>query len=316
VGAYIIRRLLALLPTVMLLLFLVVLMISMIPGDIIDLMLEEKSTVNPENRAILEEKLGLDDPLVIRYFKYLGGLARGDLGESLWTEKSVTSLIAPRIWPTMEIGLVSIGLGAVMGIVIGVISAIRQDSFADYFLRGFATLGNSVPNFALATAVIVLPALWWGRTPNLRYVTLTEDPIGHLKILILPAIILSTGLATTLMRLTRTMMLEVLRQDYVRTARAKGLREWEVLTRHAMKNALIPVVTVLGLQIAFLLSGSVITESVFAIPGVGRLLINSIQNRDYPIVQAIVVMIGLFVIVTNLIIDVSYAWLDPRIKFD
>jgi peptide/nickel transport system permease protein len=162
----------------------------------------------------------------------------------------------------------------------------------------------------------VLPALWWGITPNLRYVTFTENPGEHLKIILLPAVILSHGLATTLMRLTRTTMLDVLRQDYVRTARAKGLTENRVIMGHALKNALIPVVTLLGLQVALLLSGSVITETIFAIPGVGRLLIASIGSRDYPVVQGVVVMIGLFVMATNLVVDISYAWIDPRIHFD
>ena len=315
VATYILRRLVGLLPSVLLLLFIVVFLIEIIPGDIIDLMLEEKSSNNPENRLILQKELGLDKSLPIRYLIYVADVARGDFGESLWTKRSVSDMIIGRVGVTMEIGVLSIIIGAVVGLIIGVISAVRQDSPLDYFLRSIATLGNSVPNFAIATGVVVLPALWWGISPNMRYVNWNEDPIAHFKIIILPSIVLSLGLATTLMRLARTTMLEVLRQDYIRTARAKGLKESRVLVQHAMKNAMIPVVTLLGLQIAFLLSGSVITEAVFAIPGVGRLLISSIGSRDYPVVQGIVVMIALFVMATNLVIDLSYAWLDPRIKF-
>ena len=315
VATYVLRRLVGLLPSVLLLLFIVVFLIEIIPGDIIDLMLEEKSSNNPENRLILQKELGLDKSLPIRYLIYVADVARGDFGESLWTKRSVSEMIIGRVGVTMEIGVLSIIIGAIAGLIIGVISAVRQDSFLDYFLRSIATLGNSVPNFAIATGVVVLPALWWGISPNMRYVNWNEDPIAHFKIIILPSIVLSLGLATTLMRLARTTMLEVLRQDYIRTARAKGLKESRVLVQHAMKNAMIPVVTLLGLQIAFLLSGSVITEAVFAIPGVGRLLIASIGSRDYPVVQGIVVMIALFVMATNLVIDLSYAWLDPRIKF-
>lgn len=308
-------RIVGLIPAVFLLLFIVVSMIELIPGDIIDLMLQEKSVVNEENRKILAEELGLNRPLPIRYLEYIGNAVRGDFGESLWTQKNVTTMIVERLPPTVEIGLISIVFGSGVGILMGIISAVKQDSWIDLTMRSIATLGISIPSFAIATGVVVLPALWWGVTPNLRYVRFTEAPIDHLKIVILPSLVLSLGLAATLMRLARTTMLDVLRQDYIRTARAKGLRDTSVIVRHAMKNAMIPVITLLGLQIAFLLSGSVITETVFAIPGVGRLLTSSIASRDYPVVQGIVVMIAIFVMVTNLVIDISYAWLDPRIKF-
>ncbi|MEZ4503286.1 MAG: ABC transporter permease [Dehalococcoidia bacterium] len=312
---YIIRRVIGLVPAILLLLLLVVVMIEMIPGDIIDIMLEEKLGNDPESRIVLEHELGLDKPLPIRYINYVGGVLKGDFGNSLWTGTSVGSLIVGRAWATIEIGIISILVGSTIGVAIGAISALRQDSFLDYALRSTAILGISVPSFAIATGVVVFPALWWGVSPSLRYVGITEDPVAHLKIVILPALVLAIGLAATLMRLTRTTMLEVLRQDYIRTAHAKGLGQFPVILKHALKNALIPVVTLLGLQIAFLIGGSVIIESVFAIPGVGRLLISAIGNRDYPVVQGVVVIIGLFVMFTNLVIDVSYAWLDPRIRY-
>jgi peptide/nickel transport system permease protein len=315
VAKYIGRRIVGLIPSVFLLLFIVVFMIELIPGDIIDLMLEEKSANSEENRAILQKELGLDKPLPVRYLTYIGNAVRGDFGESLWTKRPVTEMITGRLPATVEIGILSIVLGSIVGIIIGTVSAVKQDTPLDYALRSIATLGISVPNFAIATAVVVLPALWWGITPNLRYVRFTEAPWDHIKIILLPSVVLSIGLATSLMRISRTTMLEVMRQDYIRTARAKGIRESRVIISHAMKNAMIPVITLLGLQIAFLLSGSVITETVFAIPGVGRLLVASIASRDYPVVQGIVVMIALFVMATNLVIDISYAWIDPRIKF-
>lgn len=315
VTKYIIRRVVGIIPTALLLLFVVVVLVEMIPGDIIDLILEEKFSADEESRLILEQQLGLDRPLPVRYLEYVGGVVTGDFGNSLWTEQSVSGLILGRATATIEIGTLSIIIGTLVGIAVGTLSAIRQDTFLDYLLRSVSILGISVPSFAIATAVVVFPAIWWGVAPSLRYVGFSEDPIAHIKIILPPAIVLSIGLSASLMRLTRTTMLEVLRQDYVRTAHSKGLRERSVIFRHALKNAMIPVITLLGLQVAFVIGGSVITESVFAIPGVGRLLLSSIANRDYPVVQGIVVIIGLFVMTTNLVIDLSYGWLDPRIRY-
>lgn len=312
---YVTRRIAGLVPTLMMLLFLVVVMVELIPGDIIDLILEEKFEKNDEARLVLEQELGLDRPLPIRYLSYVGGVFTGDLGNSLWTDQPVSKLIVQRALPTLEIGILATVLGAILGVAIGTISAVRQDSILDYLLRSVAILGLSVPSFALATAFVVFPAIWWGVAPNLRYVGFTEAPVEHIKIIIPPALILGTRLSATLMRLMRTTMLNELRQDYVRTAHSKGLLSRTVIFRHVLKNALIPVITLLGLQVAFLIGGSVVVESVFAIPGVGRLLLNSIANRDYPVIQGVVVIIGFFVITTNLIIDLSYAWLDPRIRY-
>ncbi|MCC6238190.1 MAG: ABC transporter permease [Dehalococcoidia bacterium] len=315
-GKYIMRRVVGLVPTLLLLLFLVVLLIDLIPGDIVDLMLAERTGSNDETaRAALEEQLGLTKPLPLRYVDYTFNALKGDLGASLWTQRPVTELIAGRAMASIEIGILSILFGSVSGVVIGAISAVRQDGWLDYLLRSVSIIGISVPTFAIATAIVVLPAIWWGIAPSLRYVSFAEAPIDHIKIVLLPSIVLGIGLSATVMRLTRTTMLEVLRQDYIRTAHAKGVAERAVVFKHALKNAMIPVVTVLGLQVAFLIGGSVIVESVFAIPGVGRLLLSAISNRDYPIVQGVVLVIGVFVMVTNLLVDVSYAWLDPRIRY-
>lgn len=312
---YIGRRLIGLVPTVLILLFLVVVMVDMIPGDIIDLMLQEKYAKNDASRLVLAHDLGLDRSLIARYVDYSLGVLRGDFGNSLWTSQPVSNLIGGRAGVTAEIGVIAIVVGAVLGVGIGVISAVKQDGPLDYLLRSIAVLGVSLPTFVIATAVVVFPAIWWGRAPSLRYVSINEDFIGHLKIVILPAIVLGISLAASLMRLMRTTMLEVLREDYIRTAHAKGLTAYTVVTRHALKNAMIPVITLLGLQIAFLIGGSVVVEAVFAIPGIGRLLLSAIASRDYPVLQGIVVIIGLFVMVTNLLIDLSYAWLDPRIRY-
>jgi peptide/nickel transport system permease protein len=315
---YIARRVVGLIPTTLFLLLLVVIMVELIPGDIIDLMLEEsgvQAAKHTEGRAALEHQLGLDKPLLARYGDYTLGVLHGDFGHSLWTKQPVGSLIRQRAGVTAEIGVLAIIVGSVMGIGIGTISAVKQDGVLDYLLRSIAILGVSTPSFVIATAVVVFPAIWWGGGPSLRYALPSEDLVKHLKIIALPALVLGVSLAASMMRLMRTSMLEVLRQDYIRTAHAKGLRSSRVIFRHALKNALIPVITLLGLDIGALIGGSVITESVFAIPGVGRLLIGALRNRDYPVVQGIVVIVGMFVMTTNLIIDLSYARLDPRIRY-
>lgn len=313
---YIARRLVGLVPTMLLLLFLVVFLVDLIPGDIVDLMLAERTGSNDVTaRAALESQLGLNKPLPLRYVDYTLNALQGDLGSSLWTQRPVTELIMGRAMASIEIGVLSIILGSFTGVMIGAIAAVRQDGWLDYLLRSVSILGISVPTFAIATAVVVFPAIWWGKAPSLRYVGFTEAPWSHIKIILLPSLVLGLGLSATIMRLTRTTMLEVLRQDYIRTAQAKGVAESGVVFRHALKNAMIPVVTVLGLQVAFLIGGSVIVESVFAIPGIGRLLLSAISNRDYPIVQGVVLVIGVFVMLTNLLVDVSYAWIDPRIRY-
>ncbi|MSQ28985.1 MAG: ABC transporter permease [Dehalococcoidia bacterium] len=311
---YVIGRVLGILPSVFLLVFLVVAMVQLIPGNIIDLMLADSPSQTLQSREELTKELGLDKPLAIRYGTYMVSIVQGDFGRSLWTSKPVSDLIVQYAPPTIQLAAISIVIGAFTGILLGVVSALKQDSWVDYILRSMAIGGISVPNFAIATAAVIFPALLWGIAPNLSYVSFTESPFGNLKILLLPGAILALGLSTSLMRLMRTTMLDVLRQDYIRTARAKGLGEMRVVSHHAVRNAVIPVVTLLGLQIAFLLGGSVIVETIFSIPGVGRLLVSSIAKRDYPIVQGIVVVIGLFVMFTNLLVDLSYGFLDPRIR--
>lgn len=311
---YLAGRVVGMLPAVFLLVFFVVVLIQLIPGNIIDLMLDQSSSPDIATRDALTRELGLDKPLPLRYLDYMGHLVRGDFGRSLWTNKSVTEMIRIYAPPTIQLAIVSIIIGAFSGIVLGVVSAVAQDSWVDYLLRSLAIAGISIPNFAIATSVVIFPAILWGIAPNLNYVSITENPWENLKIIWLPGSILALGLSTSLMRLMRTTMLDVLRQDYIRTARAKGVSEFRIIARHAVRNAVIPVITLLGLQIAFLLGGSVIVETIFSIPGVGRLLVSAIGKRDYPIVQGIVVVIGLFVMVTNLVVDMSYSLLDPRIK--
>jgi peptide/nickel transport system permease protein len=311
---YAAKRLVGMVPTLFILLFLIVVMIDFIPGDAIDVMMEEVGT-NPELRARLERDLGLDRNVVVRYVEYAAGLARGDFGTSMWGNAPIGPELMRRLPITIEIALLATVIGTFTGVLFGVISALRQDTPLDYLLRSVAIAGISVPNFAIATFIVVMPAIWWGISPRLSYVSWTDDPMGHFKLILIPSLVLALNLAAALMRLSRTTMLEVLRQDYIRTARAKGLAGFQVTYRHALKNALIPVITLMGLQVAFLISGSVIVETVFVIPGLGRYLIVAIDQRDYPVVQGIVVVIGVFVMMVNLLIDLSYAYFDPRIRY-
>jgi len=305
-------------PTWLIIMFMVVFMVRLIPGSIVDLLLQDQggggSYQAGIDRAQVEHRLGLDQPVYVQYVKYVAGVAQGNLGASLWDQQSVVSLIAQRVPVTAQVALVAIITSVFVSIPIGVISAVRRDSPVDYLLRSISILGISVPGFAIGTAIVIFPTLWWGVTVSFKYVSFAEDPIGHLKLIIPPAMVLGVQLSASVARLTRTMMLEVLQEDYIRTARAKGLQEPKIVVKHALKNALIPVVTVLGIQITNLLGGSVITETIFALPGLGRLMVSSIGARDYPVVQGIVVLTAIFVMCMNLAVDVSYGYLDPRAR--
>ena len=309
-----IARLLAIVPTTMVLILFVVVLIRLLPGDAIDVLLEEQVRLDDVSRGELEARLGLDKSLPEEFVRYTLGTLRGDLGNSIFTEESVTGLIRKRIGVTMTMGVMALVIGATTGVVIGIISAVRRNSLLDYFLRSVSIAGLSIPNFAIATAVIVFPTIWWKWSPPVIYTQPGDGIWPYLAQFFTPAIILGLSLSASLMRLTRTMMLEVLRQDYITTARSKGLHEGKVVMRHALRNALIPVVSLLGIQVAFLLSGTVILESIFSLPGLGRTLIGALTARDYPVVQGLTVVSGLLVIMVNLLVDLSYGMLDPRTR--
>ena len=318
--AYVIRRVLLLIPTVFLLTILVFLSVRFIPGDAVDLLIfrmtRASGGMGTFDRAELERRLGLDVPVHVQYGRWMGGiLLHGNLGTPLLRPEPVVQLIAGRLPTTMELGLVALFVGVLIGVPIGIYSAVRQDTLGDYVGRSFAILGLATPNFWLATIILVVPAIWWGWSPPLRLVRLSDDPVRHFAIFIVPGLILGTYLAASIMRMTRTMMLEVLRQDYIRTAWAKGLRERVVILRHVIKNALIPVVTLVGLQIPIIVGGAVIMEQMFAIPGLGRLMIEALFDRDYPIISGINLVFAVAVMVINLLVDVLYAYLDPRVQY-
>ena len=317
--AYIIRRLLLIVPTLFILSILVFLSVRFIPGDVIDVMIGRMAfyVQFDVDREALERTLGLDVPVYVQYGRWIGDIFRhGTLGESLFTRELVEQAILERLPVTLELGFMAILIGLVIALPVGIYSAMRQDTVADFLGRSVAIIGLATPNFWLGIMVMIYPAIWWGWAPPLELVAFPEDPLGNLAVFIIPSLILGTASAAATMRMTRTMMLEVLRQDYIRTAWSKGLKERAVVIRHAVKNALIPVVTLIGLQLPILVGGAVIMENIFNLPGLGRLLLTALNDRDYPMVSGINLFFATGVVGINLLIDLVYAVLDPRVRYD
>ncbi len=310
---YVVRRFLSMIPTVILLSLLVFGMVRFLPADIVDIMSEEyRNTQAAEN---LREQLGLNEPIHVQYFEWVGGIFTGDLGKSLWTNEEVITELAWR-WPvTVELALLATLINLVIGVPVGILAAVRQDSWADYLARSVGVLALAIPGFWLGTLVITLPSVWLNWTPPLTYTAFVEDPLKNIGGLIIPALVLGFYFQGRTMRLVRGMMLEVMRQDYIRTAWAKGLKERTVLLRHAAKNALIPVVTLVALEVPFLLGGTLIIEQIFDLPGMGSYVLEVLQRRDYVSVQSITLVFAGIILVLNFVIDISYTWLDPRIRF-
>jgi peptide/nickel transport system permease protein len=310
---YLAKRLLIAVPSLLIASLIVFTLPRLIPGDVVVLMLAEKAYA--KDLEELRAKLGLDRPLPVQYLEWLGRVARGDLGESLWTKRPVLDEIGQRLPVTLELALLGLGFAIVIAVPVGLISAARQDTVQDYVARSAAILGLSVPGFWLATLLIVLPAIWWGWRPVSGFVEFRQDPIGHVTQLLLPALILGIAAGAALMRLTRGMLLEVLRQDYVRTAWAKGLAERVILMKHSLRNAIIPVVTLLGTQLPQIIGGTVIIETVFGLPGMSRFLFDAINQRDYPVIQGVNLVVVSLIVLINLGVDTLYAVLDPRIRY-
>lgn len=310
---YVIQRMLLAVPTVVILSFLVFLVVRVMPGDYVHAKLGD-TAYTAEEAQDLRHRLGLDRPIPQQYVIWISDVARGDLGRSLVTRESVRTELGERLEVTLELGLLALVLTVLIGVPIGVLAAVRQDTVADYVLRSLAVVGLAVPGFWLATVVLVYASIWFHWSPPIVYHRFTADPLANLQQFFLPALIMALATAATVMRMTRTMVLEVLRQDYIRTARAKGLRERTVLARHALRGALIPVVTVLGVSVASLLGGTVIFENIFALPGVGRYMLQAVAARDYPVVEGVNLALAVGVVGINLVVDISYALLDPRVR--
>lgn len=326
--AYVIRRLLLAIPTFFAVTAIVFLLLRFIPGSVIDMMManmEGSQMDRTVTEASIRDQLGLNVPVHIQYGRWMGflpqpeggfsGILQGNLGNSLWTGQPINDALKQRIPVSLELGSLALLIAILIALPIGVYSAVRQDTIGDYGSRTFAILSISLPGFWLGTMAVVYPSIWWGYMPPLKYFTFVQDPLENMRQFIVPAVILGMAASGTLMRMTRTMMLEVLRQDYIRTAWSKGLTESTVILRHALKNALIPVATIVGMQLPILISGSVIMEQIFVLPGMGRLLIFAVQQRDYPVISAINVIIAAFVLVLNLVVDLTYSWLDPRVQY-
>jgi len=317
--AYIIRRILLLIPTFLLLSILVFLSVRFIPGDAIDALTAQMANfMDPDiDREKLERMMGLDQPIHVQYGRWLGGIfLHGTLGDSLLGAWTVEEKILARLPATVELGVMSIVIGLLIGLPVGIYSAIRRNTAADYVGRSVAIIGLATPNFWLATLILTFPAIWWAWSPPLWLVPFRKDPLGSMAVFIVPSLILGTYLAASTMRMTRTMMLEVLRQDYIRTAWSKGLRERVIIVRHAIKNALIPVVTLIGLHFPLLVGGSVIIENIFALPGLGRLLLDALSDRDYPVVSGVNLLFATVVMGGNLLVDLIYPYLDPRVRYE
>lgn len=320
-AAYVVRRLLALIPIFFGVSIFVFLLMRMLPGDVATMILmgideEGSSRVTSEAVDALREQLGLNAPLHVQYFEWIWGLLRLDGGTSLWTGRPVFEEIALRLPLTLELGLLALVLSLLIAIPVGIVAALQQDTWIDYLFRSFSVSGLAVPNFWLGALMILGLTVWFDWTPPLGYVELWQNPWTNVKQLIWPALVLGVSNAAIVARMTRSAMLEVMREDYVRTAWAKGLHRKRVINVHALRNALLPVITLIGIEIGTLISGTVVMETIFTLPGIGRYLIDAIFHRDYPVVQAIVLMFSLSVVIINLLTDLVYGALDPRIRYE
>ncbi len=312
---YIVARLLWCVPVLLGASVLIFVLLRFLPGDIVDIILGTEGSATPEVRATIRRLFGLDQPIYVQYFVWLGAVLRGDLGSSLRTSEPVLGILLSRLPITIELALLSVGISVLMAVPLGVLAAVKRGGPIELLARLVGLIGLSLPNFWLATMMILVASLGFGWLPSLIYVNPLTDPIENLKQMLMPAFSLALALMAIVLRMTRSAMLEVLGQDYVKTARAKGLGERLVLMRHALKNAMIPVVTVIGVQMGTLFGGTVVIEQIFGLPGMGWTFINGIYQRDYPTVQGAVLMLALTFVLVNLVVDLMYAYLDPRIRY-
>ena len=312
---YIIRRLLSAIPSLILVSIIIFSLVRLVPGDVVMARLAEGGYADEEQLAAMRAELGIDRPFVTQYVDWASKAIQGDFGESLWDGKPVLPTIAARMRVSIQIAIMAIVISVAIAIPMGVISAVKADTLPDYAARLFAIIGLSMPDFWLATMLLLALTLWIGWLPEFGYFPLWEDPSRNLQALIFPAVIVGYRLSATASRMTRSSMLEVLREDYVRTARSKGLHERAIVVRHALKNALIPVITIFGGLLSFMLGGLVVIETIFALPGMGRLALNAVLLRDYPVLQGTVMVMAVIFVTANLIVDLSYAIIDPRIRY-
>ncbi|MQA00955.1 MAG: ABC transporter permease subunit [Dehalococcoidia bacterium] len=311
---YLIERLVLAIPVLVIVTLGVFLLVRVIPGDVAVLRLGPDAT--PEELQQFREEHGLTRPLMVQYVDWVGDALRGDFGESFWERRPVVEVVREKFPVTFELAVLSIAYSAALGIPLGVISAVKQDGWTDQLLRFGAILFLAIPAFWLGILMITFPSIWWGwKPPTAGFEHVWDDPLGNLYRMMFPAFVVGASTMALVLRLTRSTMLEVLRADYVRTARAKGLAERIVVGKHGLRNALIPVITILGLQLSVLLGGSVIAEQVFALPGMGTSMLQGVFRRDYPLIQAYVLIFAAIYVLMNLGVDLLYSVLDPRIRY-
>lgn len=312
---YILRRILILIPTLIGMSLLIFVMMRLLPGDIVDAMVGMDSTVTEEAKAEMRAAFGLSDPWPVQYTKWIGGILQGDLGTSFRSREPITAQLLRALPITLELAFLAILMSIPVAIPLGILSAVRQNSKIDFAARVVGLIGLSIPSFWLATLFLLFTSLVFRWVPSVIWISPLEDPLGNLQQMFLPALALAVQLMAVEMRMMRASMLEVLRQDYIRTVRAKGLGERAVLYRHALKNAFIPVITIIGIQIGVLMGGSIIIEQIFGLPGIGWYLLQGIFTRDYPIVQVTTLFLATIFVVISLLVDLTYAFLDPRIRY-
>lgn len=313
---YLLQRVFLVIPMFLGSTLLIFLLMRLLPGDVVDQLVGLEGALSGEARASLRQLLGLDDPLPVQYLRWLGDLARLDLGVSLRSSVPVREMLAERLPVTLELAVLSVLLSILIAVPLGIVSALFRNRAVDFSARLFGLLGLSMPVFWLATLLILGGASFLGWLPPVIYVPFWQSPLQNLTQMAFPTLALALSLVAVIMRMTRSSMLEVLGQDYIQTARAKGAGEGTVVLRHALKNALIPVVTVVGVQFGYLLGGSVVVEQIFGLPGLGFMLLNAIYQRDYPVVQGTVVFVALFFILVNLLVDLVYGAVDPRVRYE
>jgi peptide/nickel transport system permease protein len=312
---YIVQRVLTALVTLFGMSVLIFVLLRLVPGDIVDIIFSSAGFVNPAAKVELARELGLDRPIALQYVRWLEELAEGNLGKSYRYDVPAWQVVKPRLPVTLELAILAILIAVVLGVFTGVLSAARQDSALDYALSLLSLAGLSMPSFWLGMMIILFLVSWAGWIPSMVYVSPREDLRAHLLQFVFPALAVGYRGSALIMRITRSSMLEVLGEDYIRTARAKGQREWPVIFGHALRNAILPIITVIGFEFAFMIGGLVVTETVFNLPGVARYLVDAILWRDYPVAQNLVMLIGVAVVVVNLSVDLLYGWLDPRIRY-
>ncbi len=314
---YTIKRILLLIPTLLIVCIIVFALLRIIPGSALDQIIYKYSTSGIEvDREAVAAKLGMDKPAIQQFFIWVANLCRGDMGDSLFQSESVWSIISRQLPVTLELGILTLLLTNVISIPLGLFCAARQDSIADQVIRVISVILMSLPVFWIGTLVLIYPAKWWGFAPATKYVPFLQNPIQNLSMFIIPALLGAMTQAGAQIRMVRTMTLEVMRQDYIRTAWAKGVGEQRVLFRHAFRNSMIPIITIIGSSVAGLVGGSVILENMFSLPGIGAQMVTALSNRDYPLVQGCVLIFSIFVMIVNLIVDLTYKLIDPRVELD